>query len=153
MICWKIAHWLNMWLSYRRIYHSTLLIFSLKYKGFWELRIFTIIYRKLYKKEWKNNSRRWFMSCFFKAYSIYSLYLQVFVVSQWLDSSLCSSFEVLSPLKHLMLSSCKVHDEGASVLCTSLGKSLFSSLQVYNNKMHLLMRVSVFQTVDFIYSS
>ena len=39
---------------------------------------------------------------FFKVSSIYNIHLQVFVLSQWLDSSLYSLFEVLSPLKHLM---------------------------------------------------
>ena len=38
-----------------------------------------------------------------KASSIYILHLQVSIVSQQLDSSLCSLSDVLNPLKHLML--------------------------------------------------
>ena len=34
---------------------------------------------------------------------------------------------------------------------TSAKKSLFSLEQVHNNKMHLLVRINFFQTIDFIY--
>jgi len=82
------------------------LIFSLRvYKIFWELSICTKIYKKFHKKEWKNVfAQDNFVCCFFKTSTICSFHLQVFVISQQqVNSSLCSSFEVVRLLKQLML--------------------------------------------------
>jgi len=46
------------------------------------------------------------VSCFFNVSSICNLYLQVFVVSQWANSSLCSSSKVLKSLEHLTCIKC-----------------------------------------------